>query len=229
MKKTFTDSKGQSTIEYALLIALVAVSILLALRALGISVQDVYCVAAEALGSDVASCTYFFKDDFADMDAWDVDHGNWRIDNGQLCGGPGEERIFRDVPSDDYVINFDSATLFKGNGYGVFFRVTDAPRFNGYSFQFDPGYGKGAFIFRKWVRGNELWPPFAIAWAQGYEWWNTPRQVQLAVQGDKFTVYVDGQSVLTATDATYPTGGIGLRTWDSTTACFDDLSVGPVR
>ena len=228
MKSKHWDTTGQSTIEYALLLSLAIVAVILGLRAMGVSTQDVYCRASSILGSDASSCTHYFEDDFSDLDAWDVVRGDWRLENGQLCGGPGEGRIFTDVEADDYVINIDSAALFKGNGYGVFFRVTNTPKFNGYSFQFDPGFRKGAFIFRKWVRGRELWPPFAIARARGYDWWNTPRQVQLVIQGDTFTVYIDGVSVLSASDDTYSTGGIGLRTWNGTTACFDDLSVEPV-
>jgi len=229
MKTKLGDATGQSTIEYALLLSLAIVAVILGLRAMGVSAQDVYCRALSILGSEASSCTHYFEDDFSDLDAWDIVQGHWRLEKGQLCGGPGEGRIFTDVAADDYVINIDSAALFKGDGYGVFFRVTDTPRFNGYSFQFDPGYAGGAFIFRKWVRGNELWPPFAIAWARGYDWWNTPHQVQLEVKADTFTVFVDGVSALSASDGTYSTGGIGLRTWDNTTACFDDLSVGLVH
>lgn len=215
---------GQSFVEYTLLISLILASCALALVALDISARDMYCAIAGGFGVD-ASCRHSFYDDFSDLDAWDVAQGNWRIDKGQLCGGPGEGRTFKDLSADDYVISINSATLGQGNGYGVFFRATNTPRFNGYSFQYDPGYRGGAFIIRKWIKGREIWPPFAVARARGYDWWQTPRQIRLSVKGNTFAVDVDGQQVLRATDDTYAQGGIGLRTWDRTTVCFDDLSV----
>lgn len=223
MRREHSDARGQALTEYILLIGLLLLVCVLGLASLGVSVRDMYCAVAVALGMD-ASCTNYLYDDFSDLDGWDIDRGDWRIDDGQLCAGPGEGRIFRDVSADDYVINIDSATLFQGNGYAVFFRVTNPPRFNGYSFQYDPGLG-GAFVFRKWVNGRELWPPFAKARVKGYDWWNTPRQIKLVIKGDTFAAYVDGEPVLTATDATYSEGGIGLRTWNNTIVCLDDLSV----
>jgi hypothetical protein len=119
------------------------------------------------------------------------------------------------------------AVLQQGNGYGIYFRANNLDSVDGYSFQFDPGYGS-SFIFRKWVRGNEL-SPFARAYAPaGFEWWNTVREIKVVANGNRFTAYVDGQQVLTGSDATYATGGVGFRTWDNTKACFDNLSVDPL-
>lgn len=228
MTSKYLDSKGQTFVEYSLLIGLLLGACMLMLVALGISVRDMYCFVAGGLGLD-ASCAHYFHDDFVDLDNWDIVRGDWTTDGERMCGGPGEGRMFTDVDADDYTITVDSATLAQGNGYGVYFRVTDTPQFNGYSFQYDPGYGGGAFILRKWVNGREIWPPFARARARGYDWWDTPRDIKLEARGDTFTVYVDGQSVLTGTDDTYSEGGIGLRTWDNTIACFDSISVDAVR
>lgn len=228
MKSKYLDSKGQSLAEYSLLIALLLALCMLILTTLGLSVRDIYCIVARGLGFG-GPCAHYFYDDFADLDDWDVVRGNWTTDGDKMCGGPGEGQTFTEISADDYAITIDSATLHRGNGYGVFFRVTDTPRFNGYSFQYDPGYGGGAFIFRKWVKGRELWPPFARAGARGYDWWETPRDVKVVVQGNTFTAYVDGQPVLTASDGDYSEGGIGLRSWDNTVVCFDSVSVDAVH
>jgi hypothetical protein len=45
------------------------------------------------------------------------------------------------------------------------------------------------------------------------EVYNTPHQVQVVAQGNTFTAYIDGQAMLTATDSTYASGGVGLRSW----------------
>ena len=226
MRKRHSATNGQATVEYALLIALMTVVCVLILTLLGVGLRDVYCLIMRPLGIDDACEHYFFDPFTSGLDKWDIISGRWDVNDGRLCGGPGEGRMFTDIPADDYVIDISSATLSQGNGYGVFFRATDTPDFNGYSFQYDPGYQ--AFIYRKWVNGRELWPPFAVARVRDYDW-NAPRHIELKVQGDTFTTYVDGQPVLTATDSTYSEGGIGLRTWDNTKVCFDDLTVDAVH
>lgn len=218
--------RAQGFVEYILLIALISGTVALSLRALGITVRDIYCLVAGTFGFD-QTCVHYFYDPFDTLDAWKVVSGKWSVRNGKLYGGPGEGRIFTDISADNYVITLHSATLEQGNGYGVFFRVTNTPRFNGYSFQYDPGYK--AFIYRKWVNGYELNPPFAVARAPNYEWHGYPRDIQIVVKGNTFTTYVDGHPVLTATDNSYPEGGIGLRVWDATEANFDAISVDAIR
>jgi len=214
-------------VEYALLAALVAGVTILILSLLGVSVRDVYCAVAGPLGLDDV-CAHYLDDSFdGDLSAWDVVKGKWSIEDGQLVGGPGESRIFaQEMDYDDYTITLDTATLKKGNGYGVYFRATGTPKFDGYSFQYDPGYK--AFILRRWVKGKEE-RPFAIARAPDYPWWNVPRKVQVRVEGDTFTAYVDGEAVLTGVDDTYSEGTVGLRAWDGTEVEVDRLIVDPIR
>jgi hypothetical protein len=146
-----------------------------------------------------------------------------------LLGGPGEGRIFHvNLSQGDYTITVNGAVLNQGNGYGIWFRATNVEKVNGYTFQYDPGHGYGAFIMRKWVNGNEL-SPFAVAYAPGYNWTTTPRQVQIVAKGNTFTAYVDGKQVLQGTDSTYTQGGVGFRTWDNTTARFGNISVDPLK
>jgi hypothetical protein len=161
------------------------------------------------------------------LSAWTIVNGNWRNENGQLCGGGREGRIFVPLSERNYVINVRMALLQQGNGYGIYFRATNFDRVDGYTFQYDPGYSPGAFLFRKWVRGNEL-SPFARNNAPGYTWHNVSRQIRIEVNGNTFTAYVDGQRVLTGSDNTYTYGGVGFRTWDATQVCFDDLTVDPL-
>ena len=70
--------------------------------------------------------------------------------------------------------------------------------------------------------------PFASAPAGQYNWYNTPRKIQVLVQGNTYKAYIDNVLWLTATDSTYTNGGAGLRTWDSTLACFNNFSVDPL-
>ncbi|MCS7260123.1 MAG: DUF1080 domain-containing protein [Anaerolineae bacterium] len=218
---------AQAFVEYMLIFGLVGAVVILSLAAMGVSARDVYCAMAKSLASNPVSCAHYFVDDFSNLRAWTIVNGNWRNENGQLCGGGREGRIFVPLSARNYVINVRMALLRQGNGYGIYFRATNFDRVDGYTFQYDPGYSSGAFLFRKWVRGNEL-APFARTSAPGYNWHNVARQIRIEVNGNTFTAYVDGQRVLTGSDSTYTHGGVGFRTWDATQVCFDDLSVDPL-
>ncbi len=220
MKQLSGDS-GQSVTELAILLGLVAAVVVVGLTMTGEGSRDALCRAASAFGVE---CGDLFRDEFNSLDNWSIHHGRWQIRDGRLCiDGPG--RIYHPLDRSDYAINVNLARLTKGNGYGIFFRDSGGDRFNGYSFQYDPGYGRGAFIIRKWVNGNELSMPIARADAPGYNWYGADRVVRLEVVGDTFTAYVDGQPVVQARDSAFSSGGIGFRSWDASSACFDNLSV----
>ncbi len=214
-KMRIRSERGQGLVEYILILSLIGTISALSMSIMGISIRDIYCDVLSGLGGSGCSFT---------PAQWNSVRGRWDVGD-PLCGGPGEGRIFADdFSGDDYVINIDSANLSQGNGYGVYFRTSNEERVNGYNFQYDPGWGDGAFLFRKWVNGHEL-PPIAVARVPGFDWHNTNRQIKISVVGDTFNAYVDGELVLTATDSTYSEGGIGIRTWDNTKACFSGISI----
>jgi hypothetical protein len=222
--------RAQSLIEYALLIALIMASAILALSLVGVSVRDVYCVVAETLGSD-GVCGALLNEVFDNLSGWLIERGTWLIEDGQLRGGNGEGRIFHDVGADDYTITLDGASLSNGDGYGVWFRTDPGPPLNGYTFQYDAGYGNGEFLFRKWVDGHEL-SPFARVKPEdiglsGFDWHDTSHQVQVVVKGDTFQAVIDGEVVLEGQDDTWSSGQIGLRTWDDTYVDVDGVVVTP--
>jgi hypothetical protein len=218
---------GQGTAEYVLIIAILVLGVGLVLSVVGVDLQGAYCRVVSSIGLSQA-CGSYFSDEFNDLSQWQIVNGKWQVKDGNLTGGPGEGRIFHNLSVGDYTITVNDAVLNQGNGYGIWFRASNVEKVNGYTFQYDPGYGKGAFIMRKWVNGHEL-SPFAVAYAPGYNWTNTPRQVQIVVRGNTFTAYIDGKQVLQGTDSTYTQGGVGFRTWDGTTARFGNISVDPLK
>jgi len=229
MKKFF---RGQGLVEYAILIALIAIGIILALNLYGVSVYDAYCYAADKIsGGEACKPVQLCPDDFStDLSGWSTLQGT----TGSVAGGnfcPPSYTLMLNSCSvseslTDYSVMLNDANLSSGSGYGVAFRAVNTPNgMNGYVFQYDPGYYPGAFIIRKWVNGRELSAPIAVAKAPGYDWYGSPRDIEVVVEGDTFTAYVDGVEVLTATDSTYATGGTGLRTWDSTKVCFDQFGM----
>ncbi|WP_322487448.1 family 16 glycoside hydrolase [Chloroflexus sp.] len=222
MKRTYRSDAGQSFTELAILIGLVAAVVVVGLSLTGEGTRDALCRTTSAFG---VACSDLLREDFANLNNWTIHHGRWQIRDGRLCID-GSGRIYQPLDRSDYVINLDVARLTQGNGYGIFFRDSGGARFNGYSFQYDPGYGQGAFIFRKWVNGNELTVPIARVDApRGYDWYGADRKVQLEVRGDTFTAYIDGKPVAQVRDSSFTSGGIGLRSWDNSSACFDQLSV----
>jgi hypothetical protein len=191
------------------------------------------------LGVHPASCPLsngaLYSDDFSDgdFDDWEVEQGdNWRIEDDELCAGPGpHHRIFaQGSAGENFTISFDG-TLKSGRGFGVFFRTSDDD-INGYIFQYDEGYGSlGSFIYRKWINGHEMSPfrPYSSA-PEGYEWYNVKRHFEVSVQGNTFQTKIDGELVGTAVDNAVPpepyydSGRMGFRTWGGE-ACFDNIVV----
>ncbi|MCK5054045.1 MAG: DUF1080 domain-containing protein [Anaerolineales bacterium] len=230
---------GQGLVEFALLIAIIIAGSLIGLAATGTSTMDLYCSALGILNVEPASCQAqdLLAENFDIFDAWNITSGkHWELVAGKLFVGPGgEHRAFTgDENWEDYTINIADAVLDRGNGYGVYFRVSEEPDINGYAFQYDPGYqqglpggGKnGAFIIRKIVDGRELWPPLAVEPAPvDYEWRDISRKVSVQLDGDTFTAYIDDQEVVQATDDSYSEGRIGLHTWGGSEASFDGLTV----
>ncbi|MBO9348476.1 DUF1080 domain-containing protein [Chloroflexus sp. MS-CIW-1] len=222
MKRLSWTGNGQSMTEITILLGLVAAVAIASLTLTGEGTRDALCRAAGAFGSN---CSDLFVDNFAHLDNWTIQNGRWQVRDGRLCI-EGTGRIYHSLNRSDYVIDINLARISQGNGYGIFFRDSGGPAFNGYTFQYDPGYGKGAFIFRKWINGRELSVPIARVDAPtGYNWYGSDRQVRVEVRGDTFTAFIDGQLVVQARDTTFTQGGIGLRSWDATSVCFDDLRI----
>jgi Flp pilus assembly pilin Flp len=230
-----TRSIAQSVTEYAIILALVVVVLILVLSVTGVSVQKVFCSVLRGLGGSGPGCnTTYCQDNFNDMANWS-DKTGWTIRNGQLCnvtnngGLPNVNSCSqtRDLPS-DYEVTADYANLTAGAGYGIFIRTQTTSPLNGYVFQFDPGLGN-AFLFRKWVNGAEqgamqpvYYPPSSFVFL------NTPHTIKVTAKGSLLQAYVDGKLVLSITDSTYTSGGTGLRTWDSTSVCFDNFGIKPL-
>ena len=226
--------KGQSLIEYALLLTLLVLVAVLGMSLMGVNTRQVYCSVVIAIDPKNPSCTAsptLCQDNFNSLANWANPGSQWGLANGQLCNSSASVLVNNcsqgaGIPGDDEV-KIDIANLQAGNGYGVFFRTQSTNPMNGYIFQYDPGLGK--MVFRKWVNGSELAPFASYTPPSGYNWLNTNRKVKLVIQGSTYKAYIDDQLVLTAVDSTYPKGGSALRTWDSTQACFDNFSMRPLQ
>lgn len=245
MKKTsgifskLATQSGQGLLEYGLLITLVVIGIVLIMNLMGVSVSDLYCRAANGIGGDGACGELTFCEDTFDgnTSGWQNLSGGTTNTNGQMCFSNYMQTLNRcsmKSPETDYVIEMNDVIMTQGNGFGTYFRSTlTGSGLNGYVFQYDPGatgYGNknGSFLIRRWVNGVEVMTPIAVAPMSGLTTYNVPHDFKIVVKGDTFTVFMDGQQILSAKDSTYPTGGTGLRSWDSTSACLSDFSVSQI-
>jgi fructan beta-fructosidase len=222
-------------VEYALILLLIAVASLLILRLLGISTRDVYCRVASGFQANAcAQSTAYCQDDFNNPGGWQTSAGSstsWGTSNGQLCANGynilANRCSMSGMPSNDYVAEINGAKLNQGNGYGLFFRASDNGQgMNGYAFQYDPGLG--GYVIRKWVNGVEINPALGYKSTPGTDWYGAAHKLSVSVVGDTFVAMVDGAPVLTVKDSTYPSGGTGMRTWDSTQVCMESFNVNPI-
>ncbi|RLC19967.1 MAG: hypothetical protein DRH56_10730 [Deltaproteobacteria bacterium] len=168
-----------------------------------------------------------FATNFDGMDNLKPLIGKWKIRHGDLvpAGRGGEHRLaFGDKGWKDYTVTAD-VSLSKGRGYGIYYRADGTRRISGYCFQYDPGYGKGAFLVRKVVNGREQSPVARVWMPKGFPVYHQSHQISIAVTGARHVIKVDGDTVLDFKDDTFPTGSAGLRTWGNSRAVFQSATV----
>jgi Flp pilus assembly pilin Flp len=224
------DILGQTVLEVSLIIAVFVLVIASLISPLRNSIAGLFTKTSTILDTgniEPVDGNFENTHEYYTATDWNISQGGFSINNGIIANTKtGENRAFtKDFNGTDYSVDIKVAQLQKGDGYGVWFRADpNAPNgVNGYTFQYDPGYGNGEFIIRKWVNGSEK-GPFARASATGFDW-NNPHNIKVNVVGDTFTAYVDGAPVITGKDTTYTSGTAGIRTWDSTHATFEDYTI----
>ncbi len=182
---------------------------------------------------------------FADSFDSSNSRANWRFDNnhwwdigdGGLQAGPvsGWNEVVSYAKKSDFAdgtVALD-ANVNDGSGFGLFFHLSGDPTkskpFDGYNFQYDAG--EGAFVLRKWIGGVEIYEPLAVATPEeSFQWLGTSHRVSVTTEGTLITAKVDGQTVLSANDDSFSSGGVGLRLWNNADATFDNVSVTtPIR
>jgi len=168
-----------------------------------------------------------FSNDFENMDTLIPLIGKWKAKNGVLePKGKGERRLaFGDESWTDYEMTV-SATLSKGQGYGIYYRADGDRDISGYCFQYDPGYRPDSFLVRKVNNGQEEWPPFQrVTMPDGFPIYNQPHEITTTVKGDHHVIKVDGAVVLDFYDSTFSSGMAGLRSWENSKVSFQNTTV----
>lgn len=153
-----------------------------------------------------------FQDDFNDgnADGWYVLEGDWRVVNYEYIDdrvGAGYRMDVTTVGSPgwaDYV--YEAQVLVEQREGGLAFRVSDDSR-SGYMTTIRP-HLQDALLMKAWD-----FPSMShvyldqVAFSASYNTWYT---MKVVVEGSNMTVYVDDQPILSATDAEFAAGKIGL-------------------
>lgn len=153
-----------------------------------------------------------FQDDFNDgnADGWYVLEGDWRVVNYEYMDdrvGAGYRMDVTTVGSPtwaDYV--YEAQVLLEQREGGLAFRVSDDSR-SGYMTTIRP-HLQDALLMKAWD-----FPSMShvyldqVAFSASYNTWYT---MKVVVEGSDMTVYVDDQPILSATDAEFAAGKIGL-------------------
>lgn len=167
-----------------------------------------------------------FSSLFQDMNGLFPLIGDWYTGEGSLTPeGWGERRLaFGDTSWRDYTLS-TTAILLSGPGYGIYYRASGERDITGYCFQYDAGFGKGAFIVRKVVDGKEQ-GPIQRAWIpDSFPVYNRSHQVEISTQGNRHVIRVDGEVILDFEDDAFPSGSAGFRSWGTSSVGFQDVTV----
>jgi fructan beta-fructosidase len=199
---------------------------------MGRGIQRFHCLCCTLalLGSAVASveADYLFSESFTTglSNEWQTTQGKWTSDETGLSNSKkGENRIFIVIPKlDSFRIDL-TASLEQGKGWGIWFSssLDEKYRVSGYNFQYDPGYGSGAYLLRRWQKNRES----VIAAEMEELDFGTFHDFNLVVSPTSFQAFQDGELVLSyAGKLDTSNSTLGLRTWSNSQATFQDLTIG---
>ena len=170
-----------------------------------------------------------YSNDFNDMDGLNPLRGKWGLEDGKLVvEGRGEHRLaFGDENWEDYELT-TNATLSEGQGYGIYYRGDGEAKITSYCFQYDPGYGRGAFLVRKVVNGKEQGPFQRVEIPKDFPVYNQSHKISITAQGDHYTIKVDGQEIFDFNDDTFSSGSAGFRSWGKSQVSFENVVVSDI-
>jgi Flp pilus assembly pilin Flp len=235
-KIKYGKKSGQGMVEYALLLAVVALAVVLVLNTTGVSISDVFCRIAGSLGGGPCAetgCTLAF-DDPAELDSWnarDAKNGNLNVEDGQLCNMGNQMNYFAACAEGG----------FDGGGYGDFTATLDGIKIDNYNNDLHPGFD---FVFRADSNGNGYWLSYSananrvLFWKQvngvrilldsapvPAEMVNEELNIVLKAEGNTFSAYRDDQLILETSDDAYDSGIFGWRNKPGSSTCINEMVI----
>jgi len=229
MNRWFKTQTAQGVVEYALIIAIVAIGVVLVLRSTGGSVEAAYCKALGGITGEGCGCEFTF-DNGSELESWEGNNPNgyFSIEDGQAClTGDGTARSFLNncsgtSESDNFSVAVENVALEKaGNGnigFDIWFRAQDED--NGYHFT----YNATAHVIRFWKQVNGKWIRLASK-SSPKAWASETLNFKVVINGDVFTAYKDDVEILQASDDTFKFEKVGLRNKPGSKTCLDSMVV----
>ena len=214
--------KGQGLVEYALIVALVAIVAIAALILLGKGSRDAYETTLHAFeGSDTAE---YLRDDFEGSSpfSWQSIWGAWQIVNGQLTSTDRWSKAVAALPGPDYTFSLDMQTMESNGSYiwevsCVVFRFQNTDNYYAVVPKTD-----GNLELAKMQNGQ--WRPW-LAWAPTGADPMKMHNYQVEANGNRIQVWMDGVKYIDYTDPDpIPDGGIGV-TNDGSVGAIDNVEV----
>lgn len=229
---------GQGLIEYAVVIALVAVVVILVLQLAGVSISDLYQSVVSALGGMGQGVRTLFATNFDEgLGAWSNvnwnrrSSGDWGTQDGLLNTSRFSGMVLDDFNGSDYVVTAYDVDMTRvrdqWQGANLFFRADNSANINGYSFRLQkPGPNSpGRMYISQWANGYQVNPSLAYQELPADFDWEGTYDLSVQVSGDTFTAFLDGEAVLTAQDDTYSEGTVGFFTNSGTEATVNSFEV----
>ncbi|HTR37198.1 MAG TPA: hypothetical protein VMH80_14940 [Bryobacteraceae bacterium] len=151
-------------------------------------------------------------DDFSSgLDAWeDGNHGasTWSYDNNGFVNPGAMSLLARSRPMADYDV--DGLFQIEAKGIGVAFRASGVRNYQAARLLVDNSNRVPALMLEHYaVVDGKASKPVRVRYPGGYQP-DLLYRVHLGVQGDSFTLYLQGQLVDYWSDAHLKTGGVGL-------------------
>jgi len=239
MFRKIKNQTGQAVVEYAILLAMIALVVLLVLAAMGISLDGAYAAVAGIFrGKATPTSDNSYKTEFdGDLDDWfTAEYGFWRGDaeteRGRLKLDPVTLTMLKGHSVKDFDVQVSGVGIENEkkvwNGYGLMFRADSSGR-NGYMFEIEKKSAgqPSQMYFSKWVDGKQQKLSGAVVTLPDNFEWSSASSMQISARGDTLTAYVGGKQVLQTRDSTYSQGQVGIASNAGTEITVDSFSLTP--
>ena len=197
--------------------------------AAGLSAEDSVRVTVRAVAStDPAATVEVLNEDFDDGDAegWTVYDGSWSVTDGTygVNGGGERKAVAAAIDVADFVLEAEVRVKSTSGDSGVVFRVSDP--------------GTGTDNYKGYYVGVATDSSLVFGKANAGRWEELDREnlaftsglwyrLKVVASGASIRVYVSDVLTIEATDDTYDSGAIGLRTWRAE-ADWDNVAVAKI-
>jgi Flp pilus assembly pilin Flp len=240
--KRSAKEHGQGLVEYALILVLVSSIVAVSLHLTGTSIREIFTRAlCEIQGEEDCQAQVFLEEEFSeetefDFSSWETGlwrkkNNEWWLEDGKLVSDKDASILFDQIIDGAYSVLISGVDLLnesnKKQGVSLHFNSSyEDKNFSGYALQI-VSEKKGDFIyFQEYSKGKPIKPDLTKKLRLPLDFnWDNPVDIQVDVQGDTFTGYVNGQMVIQAQDSTYSQGQVGIASGKDSEISVDAITV----